>query len=616
MSSHYRRDHEIERIEQRLKQINADRRRLLKGAAVGALAIGAWPGSSPFRAALAAAQDVTPDSTSTAGEPSGEQLFYNFVLQNDPSSFDFNANLYANAEPEVWSGLLVFNPDGQAVADWAERWEKNEDGSIWTFYLRPDNTGWSNGDPITAADFIWSFIRILDPNPVGAAAQNSYSFILYDVLHAESFSTATPVEREGDPLNGEVATADDLGMRALDDWTLEITLEGPRANFEQKVAYLACVPAHRPSVEEFGEAWALGDVPLVSSGPFKLDLWEKGIKAEISPNPNHWEFERIRLTKVVDPVIPGANSVFAFEQGEGDQQLDWTPVGAADLPRFQSDPDLSALLRQYVYPGVWMLLPSNGAPPFDELPVRQALSHAIDRERLITVTNGLVIPAQAMVPVGVYGYLDQGEYPDIYDIQQFDPELAMSLLDGTEYAGGQNWPEITVLIRGEEEIYNSDIMLNDIIDQLRQNLGMQVRIEKLTGEASFRPRLLENRDQLVWIRWWYDYPDPDNGYYDMFYGAKPAGSKRQAWSNAEFDEITERAKGELDPAARLDLYAEAERIIQQDVGYVPIAYRVDQYAFKPFVQNLPQNSQGYTVPDTNIYLRMLTQIYLTGRSSE
>jgi len=611
MTSHHQ-DEEIRRIGERVKRIQADRRRLLKGAAAGAgaLALGGWPTRGGLRSALAAAQEGTP---AAGAELAGEQIFYHFVLQNDPGTFDFNANLYASAEPEVWSGLLTFDPDGKAVADWAERWEKNEDGSVWTFYLRPDNTGWSNGDPVTAEDFIWSFARILDPEPVGAAAQNSYSFILYDIKYAEPFSTKAPVEREGDPLNGQVPTAEDLGMRAIDKWTLEVTLEGPRANFDQKVAYLACVPAHRPSVEEHGEAWALGDVPLVSNGPFKLDLWEKGVKVEISPNPNHWQNEQIRLTKVIDPIMPAANSVFAFEQGQGDQQLDWTPVGAADLPRFQEDPELSQLLRQYVYPGIWMLLPSNGVAPFDQLPVRRALSHAIDRERLVTVTNGLVIPAQCMVPIGVYGYLDQGEFPEIYEIQRYDPELAMSLLEETEFAGGQNWPEITVLMRGEEEIYNSDIMLNDILDQLRQNLGMEINIEKLVGEATFRPRLLENRDQLVWIRWWYDYPDPDNGYFDMFYGAKPAGSKRQAWSNAEFDEVAVKAKGELDPVARLALYAEAERIIQEDVGYIPVTFRVDQYAFKPFVQGVPTNQQGYTVPDGNIYLRMLTQVYLSGR---
>ncbi|MDP9365669.1 MAG: peptide ABC transporter substrate-binding protein, partial [Chloroflexota bacterium] len=571
----------------------------------------ASPGASPMASPMASPA-ATPAAAAVANADA-DQILYHFVLQGDPLTFDFNANLYANADPECWSGLLTFDPNGTPVADWAERWEPNADGSVWTFHLRQGNTGWTNGDPVTAHDAVWSFTRILDPAPVGAETQNSYSFILYDIKNAESFSTNAPVAREGDPLNGQVATAADLGLRAVDDWTLEVTLEGPRANFPQKVAYTACVFAHRPSVEQHGAAWALGDVPLVSNGPFKLDRWEKGVRCELSRNENYWAAESIVLQRVVDPITPATNSVLAFEQGTGDQRLDWTPVGADNLPRFQQDPALSPLLRQYVYPGIWMLLPSNGVAPFDQLPVRQALSHAIDRERLTTVTNNLMIPANCMVPIGVYGFIDD---PAITGIQNFDPELAMSLLEGTEFAGGQNWPPITILMRGEEEIFNSDLMLNDIIAQLQQNLGMNIQIEKLVGEGNFRPRLLENRDQLVWIRWWYDYPDPDNGYYDMFYGGKPQGSKRQAWANAEFDRLAIEAKGVLDPGTRLELYKQCERIIQEDVGYIPVAFRVDQYAFKPWVQNLPTNLQGYTVPDTNIYVRMFTQVYTSGRPAE
>ena len=596
-----------QRLEAELRERSINRRRLLQGAAVGAgaAALGAKGFGVQVSLASAAAQD--------APEPDAEQVLYHFVLQNEPLSFDWNANLYCSAEPETFSGLLKFDPDGNAVADWAETWESNEDGSVWTFHIRPDNTGWTNGDPVTAHDFVWSFARLLDPNPVGAAAQNSYSFIAYDIKYGEPFSTGTPVEREGDPLNGKVPTAEDLGLRAIDDWTLEITLEGPSANLPQKLAYTAMVPAHRPSVEEHGEAWALGDVPLVSNGPFNLDLWEKGVKVEVSKNPNHWNAESIRLERVVDPIISAANSVLAFEQGTGDQRLDWTPIGADNLPRFQEDPELSPLLRKYVYPGIWMFITSNGIPPFDQIEVRRAVSHAIDRDRLVSVTNNLVQPAYCMVPIGIYGYFDD---PEIAAIQAYDPELALEQLKGTEFEGGQNWPPLTVIMRGEEEIYNSDLMINDILAQLKENLGMDIQIEKFVGEGNWRPRLLENRDQIVWIRWWYDYPDPDNGYFDMFYGDKPAGSKRQAWNNEEFNQITIQAKGELDPEARLELYKQAERIIQEDVGYMPIAYRVDQYAFKPWVQNLPVNRQGFTVPDSNIYVRMFEQVYIAGRPEE
>ena len=401
---------------------------------------------------------------------------------------------------------------------------------------------------MTAHDAVWSFTRSSTRRPTTPTRSSS--------------STS----RTARPSTPGTAQAEDLGLKAVDDWTLEITLEGPRANFPQKLAYTACVFAHRASVEEHGDQWALGgDIPLVSNGPFKLDEWEQGVRCVMSPNPNYWNAENIRITRLVDPIIPGDQSVLAFESGRGEQRLDWTPVGAADLARFQGDPELAPLLKEFVYPGSWFLLPSNGQPPFDQLEVRQAVSHAIDRDRLVTVTNGLVIPSQVMVPIGVYGYFDD---PDISEIQKFDPALAMAALEGTEFAGGTNWPEITMLMRSDEGQLNSNLMANDIVAQLKENLGMDIKIEELP-EATFRPTLYENKAQIVWIRWWMDYPDADNNYYDMFYGKKPQGSKRQAWANDEFDEIIVSAKAELDPEKRLDLYKQAERIIQEDVGYIP-----------------------------------------------
>ncbi|MDP9474051.1 MAG: peptide ABC transporter substrate-binding protein, partial [Chloroflexota bacterium] len=112
-----------------------------------------------------------------------------------------------------------------------------------------------------------------------------------------------------------------------------------------------------------------------------------------------------------------------------------------------------------------------------------------------------------------------------------------------------------------------------------------------------------------------DYPDADNQYYDMFYGKK-ASNKRQAWTNDQFDQLVVQAKGELDPEKRLELYKQAEKIIQEDVGYIPVVFRVDQNAFKPWVKELPTNQQGFTVPDGNIYVRGVTRVTTAERPAE
>ncbi|MEZ4500683.1 MAG: ABC transporter substrate-binding protein [Thermomicrobiales bacterium] len=152
-------------------------------------------------------------------------------------------------------------------------------------------------------------------------------------------------------------------------------------------------------VEEHGAQWALGgDIPIVSNGPFKVDNWEYDVKIEMSKNPGFWDAANIKMERVVCPITPTANAVLAFEEGSGDARLDWTPLSGADYQRYLDDPELSTQLSPYVYPGIWMFVPSNGIPPFDKLEVRKAVSHAIDRERLVTITNGLVTPAFCMVP--------------------------------------------------------------------------------------------------------------------------------------------------------------------------------------------------------------------------
>jgi ABC-type oligopeptide transport system substrate-binding subunit len=550
------------------------------------------PGAAAAPRAALRRQEVGPD-----------QIFYNFDHQSDPLSFDWNLNLYCNASTQTGSSVLTFDENLNAVPDWAETFTANDDASVWTFNIRPDNIGWTNGTdtrPVTAQDFVFSWERQL--NPANAAA---YAGFLFDIKNAEAYN-----------LGEEEIAAEDLGMRALDDWTLEVEMAGPRSYFPQVVAYLAAFPSPQWAVEEYGsEGWASGDVPLWANGPYKLDLWEHDVVVELSPNEGHWNFENIQLQKVIAPIVPADASVLTFERGEGDQRLDWVNVPASDLVRFQEDPELSEQLKQYVYPGIWMLVPSNNQEPFqnDEvgLQVRRALSHAVDRDRLGTLTNGLTTAAYGMVPTGVFGYIDD---PEIAAIQAYDPELAMELLVGTPYEGGQNWPEITMHMRGQEEIYNSDIMANDIVAQLQENLGMSVNIQ-VWPEASWRPELFKNEFQLVWIRWWLDYPDPNNTYGDMFYSQKSSG-KRQAWSNAEFDDLVNQGRAAPDPEARLEIYKQAERVIQEDVGYIPVVYRVDQYAFKPWVQGVAVNRQGFTVPDGNIYVNMLSQVSVEGRPEE
>src|SRR5690606_11385746 len=130
----------------------------------------------------------------------------------------------------------------------------------------------------------------------------------------------------------------------------------------------------------------------------------------------------------------------------------------------------------------------------------------------------------------------------------------------------------------------------------------------------FRDAMWNLELQLNFIRWFYDYPDPNNGYFDMFYSNKETG-KRQAWSNEEFDALTIAGKEAADPEERLAIYREAEILMQTERAYIPTTYRVSFYVFKPWVKGLPVNQQGFVVPNGNIYLRMWSRLYIEGREA-
>ena len=264
-----------------------------------------------------------------------EQIFYHTGIYTDPTSFDWNANLYCNAEEETFASVLQFNENLEAVADWAETFEPNADASVWTFHIRPDNKGWSDGTPVTAGDFVYSWRRQLDPETKAA-----YAGFLFDIKYAEQFNTGATVDDANDPLNGKVPTGDDLGAKALDDWTLEVTMAGPRAYFPQVVAYTAAVPAPKWKVEELGDKWALNEngEPIVSNGPFKVDEWNKGQSIKMSKNEGYWDAENIKLTNVIDPIYPAANEVLLYEAGSGDQRLDWAVLDCRQLRALHGGP--------------------------------------------------------------------------------------------------------------------------------------------------------------------------------------------------------------------------------------------------------------------------------------
>jgi oligopeptide transport system substrate-binding protein len=572
-------DEQLHLFEQRLQAIGVGRRDFLK--AVGAMAA---VGGLGF---VTRAEAAKPTKPAPGDRLTKDQVFRyggGSYYQQDAASHDFNKDLYCQGVSALFAGLMQFDADFVAVPCIATKVEGNKDGSVWTFTIRKDSR-WSDNAPVSARDFEWSWKRQLDP-----ATAAPYASFLYDIKNGEAFNKK------------QVTDAGQVGVRARDDWTLEVTLEGPRGYFPVLAAYLAALPAYRPAVEKHGDKWTEA-ANIVCNGAFTLEAWEHNRQYVLRKNPHYYGAKDVHLNRVVIPIIPIASGALPYENNE----LDLTLLQPGDLKRLQSDPRASKDVFRYPFPGTWYLLPQVTKPPFDNVKVRRAVAHAIDRENVVKVSQGLAVPAWSMIPPGFPGAVDD---PKIKAIQKFDKKLALEQLKGTPFEGGKNWPKITLSMR--EEALGSKSLAEAVQAVLLDSLNMKTDLEVIEPRV-FRERLWKQDLQFVWIRWFMDYPDPHNEYFDTFYGKKTTG-RRQAWVNDAFDKELEVGRDTRDLKKRLVHYARAEEIMQTDVGYVPVAWVVRYAAAKPWVKGIEKNKAGEFVVEGNIYANMLQHIYMVEKS--
>ena len=537
-------------------------------------------------AALGVAGGASTAAEGAARPAPGETLAAEQVLrlggwyERDPHSHDYNKDLYCGGVRSLFAGLMKFDSELRLVPSVATDAIASRDGSVWTFPLRPD-ARWSDGSRCTAHDFVYSLTRQLAPatNAPQAAA-------LYDIKNAEAFHTGRSKRR------------DDVGVRALDDRTLEISLEGPRAYFGVLMGTPAFLPAHRPSVEKYGDRWTEAD-NIVCNGPFQLDVWQHGTVMVLRRNPHFFGAADVLLDRVVIRIMAPRSATELYLR----DALDVLRLQGASVRRFEMSPELAPEAFPFFAPGTWYLIPQVTKPPFDNLNVRRAVSHAIDRAAVAAAGWGFAVPAHSMVRPGLPGARDDAT---VRRLQRFDPDLAMSLLRGTPYEGGRKWPRVTMTMR--EESFGAASLAQAVQGELFEHLNLRTEL-RVMDPRKFRERLWLHEFQLVWIRFFVDYPDPQNLYGDAFYSRRTTGA-RQAWRSDTFDAAIEAGRQTLDPVARLAHYARAEDVLQTEVGYIPVAWIVGRGAAKPWVRGFQTNRAGERLLDGDLYADMLSRLYV------
>jgi len=456
-------------------------------------------------------------------------------------------------ENDLFEGLVTFSPDGKEVPGVAESWEISDDGTVYTFRLR-DDAKWSNGDPVTANDFVYSFRRTVDP-----ATASDYAPILSPIVNASAI------------IAGENTDIASLGVVAIDDLTLQITLNGPTPYILGLLTHNVAFPVHQATVEEFGDEWTRPG-NMVSNGAFMLEDWVPQSQLTVVKNPNFHAADEVMLDKIVFyPTEDLAEELKRYRAGELDitydvpsDQVTWLEENMAD--EFHNTPYLGT----YYY-----VINLTKEPLGADLRIRQALALAIDREILTEkITQAGELPAYAWVPPDIAGYTQQATF---YKDMSQDERNAMAAELMAEAGHGPDNPLAIELLYNTSDNHKKIAVA---IASMWKKIGVETTLTNQEWKV-----YLESRDQknyqIARAAWIGDYADPLN-FLELF--LSDAGERNDAgYSNPEFDRLLAEAAGTVDPAARMKLLEQAEKIFLDDVALIPIYHYTSQHMISPKV---------------------------------
>jgi oligopeptide transport system substrate-binding protein len=453
----------------------------------------------------------------------------------------------------IFSGLVTLDENLQVVPDLAERWEVSEDGTVYTFYLRPEVT-FHDGKPVTAGDFKYSWERATDPE-----------------LEFETAETyLTDIVGVRDKLEGE---ADEIeGVTVIDDHTLRVTIDAPKVYFLAKLTYPVSFVLDEENLAD--EDW---EHHPNGTGPFSLHTWEDD-RLIILQRYEHFYLEPPQLEHIVIAMYATV-PMWGYENDE----IDMVGVGSYNVERV-TDPSDPLNAELTVMPDLCTsrLILDVTVPPFDDPLVRQAFAHAVDRQHLAEVVlKGTDVPAYSILPPGMPGYSEET------DGLHFDPDLAQQLLADSEYGSAEGLPEIVMTTSGyggELDDYESAL-----VEMWRTHVGVEVTVEQLEPTSYFY-ELRENHGQIISLGWCADYPDPEN-FLDLLYHTGTP-ENLGGYSNTEVDALLEQARSEADLETRMALYHQAEQMIIDDVPDILLDHGRTYLLVKPYVHNLTLTPMG------------------------
>jgi oligopeptide transport system substrate-binding protein len=472
---------------------------------------------------------------------------------------------------DLFEGLVTFDIGGKPVPGAAASWQQSADGRTWVFHLR-EAARWSNGEPVTAQDFLYSWRREVDPRTGAAYAQS-----LAPIVNALEIALGHKAPET-------------LGVEATDAHTLTVHLVAPTPYLLDLLDQNYLYPVYRPAIERYGDDWVRPE-HMVSNGAFTLKEEIIGNRITLAPNPFYWDAQHVRLTEVVYYSIPErAQSVLRYLAGD---------VQLTDSFAASQRPWLKRTLGDQVvnspWLGTYMLGFNFKLPPFRDNPaLRRALILAIDRAALTQYLKyGMYEPADTLLPP-LSGY--QPQHPSWAGWTQSERNtLARRLYGEAGYSAGHPLRvNISTSVQGADERH----YLEAVAAMWHAVLGAEVSMDESEFKVLLQDREL-HRLPLFLDAWIGDFADPVN-FLQLFYTG--ASLNYGSYSSPRFDTLLDQAGEQTDNAARYRLLEQSEAVLNEDAVYIPLYYYATRHLVKPYVKGWRSN-----VMDRNLsrYIYML-----------
>ena len=496
-----------------------------------------------------------------------------FVLNNEPDGIDPNVTNNSFATPflsNCFEGLVTYDEKGEVVPGNAESWESNDDLTVFTFHLR-EGLKWSDGTALTANDYVYSALRVLTPETT-----SQYVNMISDyVVNGQEFYDGT-------------ASAEDVGIKALDDNTLEFTLKASCPYFIDLVSMWVYFPVQQATIEANGDKWTASAEAYVSNGPFKITEMNMGESMVLEKNENYWNAENVTLEKLTFRyVLDTSTALTAYESGEVDGVR---TVPSSDLARLKAEN--AGLVSTPNYGTVYYDI-NCSKEPYNNSLVRKALNLAIDREALIN--NVAQVDGQP-----AYSFLAPGYVVDGKDVTEgrsdfglsstADVEGAKAALAEAGYPDGEGFPTLQLSFYSDDNVKK---IAEAIAEMWEKNLGITVEVSSAEW-AVFYDAVQSGNYEVAAMGWSADYVNPMS-FLPLLYTNDVTNNS--FYSNPDYDAIVDQIKVEKDPAKFAELVLQADELVSAEYPVLGLYYKSNTYLIKDYIEGV------YMVSSSNIYFQ-------------